>query len=117
MSLSLSRFRSQLESVRHPTRPRATRYGADLRARVVAAARRECRRGRAVATVAREVGLPVETLSTWLRRKPVARLRPVEIASSPIPPLARPEVVVTVSGLRIEGLDLAGIVALVRALS
>jgi hypothetical protein len=111
----LQTLRSQVVSLRNPARPKATRYGARVREQVVEVARAERRSGRALAGMAREIGLPVQTLSAWMRAKP--RLRPVEVASEPTAATPGAGLVVWAGEVRIEGLDLAGVVRLVRALS
>jgi transposase-like protein len=80
--------------------------------------------GVAVARIARELGLRTQTLSLWLRRTPAAKLRavrverdphsaiPVAVATSEVRP-----VVVTPSGVRIEGLDFESLVHVVRSLA
>lgn len=80
----LQGLRAQLARVRNREQPRATRYGAEIREQVVTVARAERRSGRAMAAMARELGMPVQTLSTWMRARPRAQLRPVEVASEPV---------------------------------
>jgi len=113
----LQGLRAQLARVRNRERPRATRYGAEIREQVVELARAERRSGRAMAALARELGLPVQTLSTWMRARSRARLRPVEFASEPVSATPSAGLVVWSGKVRIEGLDLAGVVQLVRALA
>ena len=121
---SAVRLRSQARQFTNRRKPTATRYSAAFRAEVVLIARARVADGIAVARIARELGLRTQTLSLWLRGTPATALRavrverdpdsaiPVAVATSGIRP-----VVVTPSGLRVEGLDLAGIVQLMRSLA
>jgi transposase-like protein len=96
-----------------------TRYPEDLRAEVVTLARANRTAGRSLSSLARAVGLSVPTLTGWLRRPGPGRLRRVTVAPSPSPALAapaRPLVLVTSQGVRVEGLDLAALVTLLRSL-
>ena len=90
------------------------RYPADLRQAVVELTRRRVASGETVGRVAHDLQITWKTLADWLsKHKPEAKLRPVRVA----PQRALAPVLVTAQGVRIEGLDIAGLAALVRALS
>ena len=99
---------------------RSIRYPAAVRAAAVALARARRREGCSFSKTAGELGLRAPTLYLWLRRKPARLLRPVAvIEATPAPAAARSlpgPVLVTPHGYRIEGLDGAGLAALLRAL-
>ena len=65
--------------------------------------------------IARDLGVSLVTLRRWVTRRRPPRFRKVELARD------RSEVsgavLVTPSGFRVEGLDIAGMAALIRALS
>jgi hypothetical protein len=94
-----------------PTTPIPT----GLRTRIVAFATRARRSGWSAAATARTVGVSVGSLRNWRRGAPPATLLPVVIAADPAP--AAPLTVVTPSGHRVEGLDVATAAALLRALA
>lgn len=101
----------------------AIRYSPALRRRAVRFAHRHRRAGVPVAAIARELGLRPRGLRLWLlepRTKP--RLRRVALAASPAASAPRPEtttppVLVTPRGFRVEGLDVAALVTLLRGLA
>lgn len=117
---SAVRLRSQARQFTNRRKPTGTRFSAAFRAEVVAYARSQVRAGVAVSRIARDVGLRPKTLTLWMRRLPASTLRAVRVERDPRPaPLVsetRP-VVVTSGGLRIEGLDVEGIVRLMRLLA
>lgn len=97
------------------------RYSPSLRRLAIeyCQSRREHRRP--FREIAEALGVSTVTLGRWLeseREDPGPRLREVVIEeSTPAPPSATPEphlTVVTPSGLRIEGLDLSGVIELMR---
>ena len=115
------RLRSQVRRVENRRKPTGTRYSAGFRAEVVTLARARIAEGVAIARIARDLGLRPKTVTLWLRLVPVPKLRAVRVDSDPRPAPAvaselRP-VVVTPSGVRIEGLDLDGVVRVVRSLA
>jgi hypothetical protein len=69
--------------------------------------------------LARVLGVSAPTLTTWLRAPSRGALRPVTIAPDAMPALSPPArpVLVTPHGLRVEGLDVAGVVIVLRALA
>ena len=117
---SARRLRLQRRQFSNRRKPTGTRYSPAFRAAVVAHAHSQVHAGVAIARIARELGLRPKTLTLWMRRRPASRLRAVRVARDPRPTPAVSEirpVVVTVGGLRIEGLDLDGIVRLMRSLA
>jgi len=97
-----------------------TRYPEDLRAEIVTLARAGRAAGRSLGSLARGVGLSVPTLTGWLRRPAPGRLRRVTVAPSPSPAIVAPArrlVLITPQGFRVEGLDLATMVTMLRRLA
>jgi hypothetical protein len=87
---------------------------------VVSVARVRKAEGVAVARIARELGLRTQTLAFWMRRPPAVRLRAVRVERDPQLAVVVPEtqpVVVTPSGVRIEGLNFESLLRLVRSLA
>jgi hypothetical protein len=75
--------------------------------------------GQALADLAEEVGVATPTLKHWLERPATPRLRPVTIeptATRGGNDPARP-VLITPQGVRVEGLDAAALIAILRALT
>lgn len=95
------------------------RYPADLRQAVVELTRRRVASGETVGRVAHDLQITWKTLADWLsKHKPEAKLRPVRVAPVRVAPQrALAPVLVTAQGVRIEGLDIASLAELVRALS
>lgn len=111
----------ELRDLRHHLgaipRGRGRRVPVALRERVIAwtAARRT--RGAGWRELARALGVPAGTLQRWLAPRsgsahPVA-LRPVAVTDEPARP---PLTLVAPSGLRLEGVTLADVIAILRAL-
>ena len=118
------RLRLQARQFTNRRKPTGTRYSAAFREEAVSVARARVVEGVPVARIARELGLRTPTLSLWLRRERLPKLRAVRVERDPhsAAPVAlvTPEiraVVVTPSGVRIEGLDLDGVVRVVRSLA
>jgi transposase-like protein len=125
MNDTIQRLRIDARQLTRGKVPTAVRYPATLQARAVALARPRLSRGRSIARVARELGLPSQALGRWLRpppEAPVGRprdvLRPVTVvpAAAVAGPPAGP-VLLTPQGLRVEGLDRDGLIAVLRALA
>ncbi len=119
---SARRLRSQARKFENRHRPTGTRYSAAFRVEVVRHAQTRVREGVAVARIARELGLRAKTLTLWMRSAPAPKLRPVRVEHPPrhVPDAAvtdRRLVIVTPSGVRVEGLDLDAIVQLMRSLA
>jgi transposase-like protein len=90
------------------------RYPEEARGVAVAYARAREREGATVHRAARELGIPMTTLQSWMRASvPAFQRITVEAAAAREVRL----VVRTPSGLIVEGLDVAGVVELSRALS
>lgn len=117
MDDSLRTLRAEARRLARGRVPQGIRYPARFRASAVTLARTQLRRGHAVDRVAKAVGVATPTLVRWLRRRPAPVLRPVAvIPSSPEAAPGSPAVLVTPQGLRVEGLDCDGLVAVLRAL-
>ena len=117
-----ARLRSQSRRFARPDAPTAARYSAEFRVEVVQHARDRVRDGVAVSRIARDLGLRAKTLALWLRQAPASRLRAVRVERDeqhePVAVVAdRRIVVVTPSGVRVEGLDLDGAIHVMRALA
>jgi transposase-like protein len=87
------------------------RYPDELRAEVIAVARAGRTAGRSLHRLAREIGVSAPTLMEWLRRPARGQLRQVAVAPAPV---TTNPVLVTPHGFRIEGLDLVGLVTVLR---
>lgn len=100
-------------------------YPAALRSAIVAHAAERQAVGDGVHTIAASLGLNPNTLYMWLRARatetrPRAAFRKVRISSVPkdrSAPTANGPTVVTPQGFRVEGLDVAGLVAVLRSLA
>lgn len=117
MSESVSRLRQQAVRFQDAGLPTRTRYSAAFREQVLAVAREQRNRGLSVARIARELGLKAKTLAIWLRSSPKAAVRRVVVTPEAAPRREAMPVVVSAGGWRIEGLDLEGVVRLLRALA
>ena len=92
-------------------------YPVALRRAVVAYALAGRERGVSVTELAINLHLPIITLQRWIRRESSSVFRPAMLVESASD---APQLVLTVhgpGGLRIEGLDIAGVAELVRRLS
>jgi hypothetical protein len=120
MDVSIRQLRFTIRRCARGKHPNAVRYPAPVRDAVVALARARLGQGQSLARVARGVGLSFPTLTTWLTRPAAPALRPVTLtpAPGPVSPSASPAtiVLVTPEGFRIEGLDSATLVAVLRSL-
>ncbi len=92
------------------------RYTPEMRAQAMAYARRRLVAGVGLELIARELRLGQRTLSGWLRADdaPAHSFRTVQVEDAPEPRAAL--VVHLPGGLRIEGLDVAGLAELIRRL-
>jgi hypothetical protein len=107
--------------LRRHGRARGKRFDAELRRRIVAFAERRRREGASWMAIATELGACFETIRRWCgggSRAPARQLRRVEVVAEPIVEVSAraPLAVVTPNGLRIEGVGIDDVVALVRAL-
>jgi len=74
------------------------------------------RQGATLVTIGEEVGMSWKTLARWMGgRKSRARFERVEVIE-PVAVVARPLIVHGPRGLRVEGLDVAGVAELLRKL-
>jgi len=75
------------------------------------------RQGASIVEVAAEVGINFRTLARWLGVRKAARFERVDVVAAPVTTAASVAASIVVHGpcgLRIEGLDLAGVAELVR---
>ena len=95
------------------------RYPEDLRAEITAVTHDARAAGRSVYIVAREIGVSAPTLIQWTRQPMRRPWRPVTLASPEVSEAAPPvkPVLVTSHGFRVEGLDVAGVVTVLRSLA
>jgi transposase-like protein len=124
MTDPIRQLRSDARNHTHGKVPTAVRYPAAFQAAALALARPRLDRGISIARVARELGLPSQALGRWVRRPPAAPVprpsgivRPVAVVSpaASAPPAGL--VLLTPQGLRVEGLDRDGLIAVLRALA
>jgi transposase-like protein len=114
MNDRLRQLRARVRTHQAGRAARAIRYPEALRREIVALLD-DAREGRgAVASVARTLGVPARTLGLWRRR---ARRRPFRRVMVAGPTLPAAPVLVTPHGVRVDGLDLAGVVTVLRALA
>lgn len=115
----IRRLRSEAHQLAGGKVRRAIRYPAAFRAAAVALAGPRLKRGGSIARVARDLGLPIQSLGRWVRPPtPPAPLRPVAVTperEAALPPPAG-LVLLTAQGHRVEGLDRDGLIAVLRAL-
>jgi len=138
MDERVRQLRATVEALRQGSKPKATRFPAGFREQVIALAKERRAAGTSLVRTASELGLHGRTIGRWLRgfRKrdgdvapmkaggnaPKRHFRRVTVAlADSETSVARPSspasgLVVLVGTLRIEGLDLEGVVRLVRAL-
>lgn len=112
------RFRSAVERSLGGRPGRGVRYPEDLRREAIGLARTGMLAGKSLGSVAQELGLGPATLTRWLGRGGAGEpLRPVEVQREEEEPGQSPSLVVVMpSGWRIEGLRLADLAELLRAL-
>jgi hypothetical protein len=120
MATGVERFRNAVERSLGGRPGRGTRYREDLRQEAIALARTGMSEGKSLGRLAAELGIGSVTLTRWLEKGGAGEpLRPVEVQREEEKPghgQASSLVVVTPSGWRIEGLRLADIPELLRAL-
>jgi hypothetical protein len=118
MDTTIRRLRSQAQQLARGKSRTGVRYPAAFRDAVVRLVRR--RPGRSVERLARALGLSAPTLTHWLRPPAQPVLRPIAVVPEPQPEPERPTasiVLVTSHGVRVEGLDRDGLIAVLRALA
>ena len=100
------------------------RYRAELRSRAMAYLRERERAGATLTAVSRELGIRCQTLQRWLaaaerksRPEPRAGFRPVTVGLGSASGPARWVRILGPCGIRVEGLSVAELVTVLRALS
>lgn len=96
----------------------AIRYTAALRQRALVFTERRQRSCVPVAAIARELGVRPRLLRLWLKEPQVKpRLRRVTLENASAPVATMTPTLVTPHGFRVEGLDVAGLITLLRGLA
>lgn len=100
---------------------RGKRFEPELRERVIAYAKHRRGEGTSWMAIATELGATFETIRRWCvlgRKERALRLRAIEVVAEPVVATsdARKLSVVSPNGLRVEGIVLDEVVALIRAL-
>jgi len=118
MNEAIRRLRSDARQLTRGRVPTAIRYPAPFRAAAATLTRAQLDHGASVHRMARALGLPAQSLTRWLQQSAPPVLRPVTVRPDPAPPAAPAAgpVLVTPQGLRIEGLDLDTLIAVLRLL-
>ena len=114
MNEAIHRLRSEARQLTRWKVPTAIRYPAPFRAAAATLTRTQLDQGASVHRVAGALGLPARTLTRWLQQSAPPVLRPVTVRPDPMPAVG--PVLVTPQGLRIEGLDLDALIAVLRLL-
>lgn len=118
MDESIRRLRSQVSRFTQGRPRTAVRYSPAFRAEVAAVARRRVGEGVGLRQTAREIGVAPWTLALWVRQGGPSVFRAVTVVPDMEVTAAPPQpVLVTPSGFRVEGLDAATLVTMLRALS
>ena len=118
MDESIRRLRSQVSRFTQGRPRTGVRYSLAFRAEVAAVARRRVSQGVGLRQTAREIGVAPWTLALWVRQDGQPVLRAVTVVPDTEATAAPPQpVLVTPSGFRVEGLDTAMLVTMLRALS
>ena len=118
MNDEIRRLRSEAQHFARGKAPRAIRYPVAFREAATAVTWTQLSQGTAVNRVAAALGLPTRSLVRWLETPVRAVLRPVAIAAASearAAPRVGP-VLITPRGVRVEGLEGAALVAVLRAL-
>lgn len=118
MSEAISELRAQVCASRGL--PPRSRFSSGLRERLLAVVAEEQSRGRSIQEIAENLGLRLKTLKDWLRdagRTESPVLRRVVLAPEERCILPTRTLVVSMGNLRVEGLDLEGLVHLLQALA
>lgn len=117
MSDPIRHLHREIARVRRGGTGRGHRYPAALRTTIVAHVRPRRARGEPLAAIGRDLGLNPFTLQRWLDAGGPSGFRTVEVESMDSPLAGSGPVVTLPNGVRIDGLDLPGLLALVRALA
>lgn len=118
MSEAISELRAEVYERRGL--PPRSRFSSELRARLLAVVVGEQSQGRSIPEISENLGLRLKTLKGWLRdagRTESPVLRRVVLAPEELYPLPTSALIVSMGNVRVEGLDLEGLVYLLRALS
>ena len=118
MPSTASSLHHTITRLRGTTSRRSVRYPASLRREILGFARHRRSAGESLKEIARDLGLPWQTLHRWLERSPRRRFRPVAVVASP-PESADSGPAITIvspQGFRVEGLDLASAADLLKRL-
>lgn len=114
MDIRTRRFREQILKIQSDKGTRARRYPRQLRDEILSYAEERRRQGAAKSVVARSLGLNPHTFYSWIRGgQPRDAFQRVHVAEGST---AHP-VLVTPDGYRVEGLDVGGVVRLLRELA
>jgi len=108
------RIRQQVGQVERAARGGLRRYPRSVRQEVAEYVRARREGGESLAAVAGRLDIPIPTLAVWLREEKPRRFRPVGVSEAAPAPAA--VILTTPGGYRVEGLGLAELAALLRAL-
>lgn len=113
------RFRTAALRYHRGKAGRGMRYPKELHQEAVSYANARQRQGDSLRAISRDLGVKPVTLYRWLQRSQTPALHRVEILPMDLSPPVVPSAGVTVTtptGIRIEGLDLEALIALLRRL-
>lgn len=119
MDNRLRQLRSRVRVHQRVQPATAVRYPERLREEIVTVVRAAHAGGVAVRRLARDIGVPACTLTLWLRQPGRQPFRRVGLTTAAAPAMVPPPslVLVTPQGVRVEGLDVAGVVTVLRTLA
>ena len=117
MDEAIRRLRTAGRQFSQGKAPTGIRYPGGFRDRVVAVARQRVTAGGSVGRIAQELGVARPTLVRWLGRPTTPRLRPVSVAPDPVLEAISRPLLITREGIRVEGLDAATLIVVLRALA
>lgn len=118
MNEAISELRAQVCEARGL--PPRSRFSSELRERLLSVVAGEQSQGRSIQEIAEDLGLRLKTLKGWLRgtgRTESPVLRRVVLAPEERCILPTRTLIVSMGNVRVDGLDLEGLVHLLRALS
>jgi hypothetical protein len=114
MTMTGKQLQAAIQEQRRNRSHGAARYPANLRKAVADFVRAERSQGRTLGSIAEMLGLPVNTLRLWSGKHPSeGRLESIQVVSNAAP---ESPVLVTRSGLRVEGLSMSSVVELLERL-
>ena len=120
MDAAIRRLQFHARQLARGKGPTGVRYPAAFRDAVVRLVRTHRGPGHSVERLAHALGLSAPTLAHWLRSPAQPGLRPIAVVPEPQPAPAPPSasvVLTTPHGVRVEGLDRDGLIAVLRALA